>query len=87
LEENQPRRRSEEIVVNQLNDGIVERAPEQPTGERLFYMPHKPVVKEDATTTKVRMVFDASIKPHPMLNSVSMSAYSLVHLFNHSCGI
>jgi hypothetical protein len=50
-------------------------------------MPHKPVVKEEATTTKVRMVFDASIKPHPMLNSVSMSAYSLVHLFNHSCGI
>ena len=61
----------EEIVVDQLNEGIVERAPEQPTGERLFYMPHKPVVKQDATTTKVRMVFDASMKPHPIVNSVN----------------
>jgi hypothetical protein len=61
----------EEIVVNQLNNGIVVREKEQPTRERLFYMPHKPVVKEDATTTKVRMAFDASMKPHPMANSVS----------------
>jgi hypothetical protein len=34
-------------------------------------MPHKQVVKEDATTTKVRMVFDASMKPRLMLNSAN----------------
>ena len=32
-------------------------------------MPHKPVTREDAITTKVRMVFDASSKPHPLVNS------------------
>jgi len=40
-------------------------------GERVFYMPHKPVVRESTTSTKVRMVFDASTKPHPLANSVN----------------
>ena len=57
--------------MNQLKEGIVERAPETPTGKRLFYMPHKPIVRRDTTTTKVRMVFDAGMKPHPMANGVS----------------
>ena len=34
-------------------------------------MPHKPVVRDNATTTKVRMVFDASAKPHHLENSVN----------------
>ena len=34
-------------------------------------MPHKPVIKENASTTKVRMVFDASARPHPLANSVN----------------
>ena len=51
--------------------GIVEEAPERPTGERVFYMPHKPVIKESAVTAKVRMVFDASTKPYPLANSIS----------------
>ena len=51
--------------------GIVEEAPERPPGERVFYMPHKPVIKESAVTTKVRMVFDASAKPNPLANSIN----------------
>lgn len=51
------------IVKQQLSDGVVEEAPETPTGQRTYYMPHKPVVRQNATTTKVRMVFDASAKP------------------------
>ena len=61
----------EKIVREQLDQDIIEKAPEQPTGDRVFYMPHKPVVRESATTTKVRMVFDASAKPHPLANSVN----------------
>ncbi|CAB4008157.1 Hypothetical predicted protein [Paramuricea clavata] len=34
-------------------------------------MPHKPVIRENASTTKVRMVFDASARPHPTANSVN----------------
>ena len=51
--------------------GIVEEVPERPTGERVFYLPHKPVVKESAVTTKVRMVFDASAKAYSLANSIN----------------
>ena len=61
----------EKIVLEQLDQGIVEKAPKQPTGNRVFYMPHKPVVRESATTTKMRMVFEASAKPHPLPNSIN----------------
>lgn len=54
----------EKIVMDQLRDGIIERVPELPSGEQILFMPHKPVVRDNATTTKVRMVFDASCKPH-----------------------
>jgi hypothetical protein len=50
------------IIEEQMKQGIVEQAPEQPTGERKFYLPHKPVIKESAETTRVRIVFDASAK-------------------------
>ena len=38
---------------------------------RVFYLPHKPVVREAAESTKVRIVFDASAKANdnsPSLN-------------------
>ena len=63
------------IVKEQLKSGIIEPAPEKPTGQRLFYMPHKPVVREEATTTKVRMVFDASAKEHPLSTSINDCMY------------
>ncbi|KAL9976623.1 hypothetical protein ACROYT_G013945 [Oculina patagonica] len=59
------------IIEEQLKAGVIEEAPRNPTGERVFYMPHKPVVKQSAVTMKVRMVFDASAKPHPLANSIN----------------
>ena len=38
------------IVEEQLKEGVIEEAPQNPTGERVFYMPHKPVVKQSALT-------------------------------------
>ena len=60
----------DEIIQEQLAEGIVERVEEGST-EREFYIPHKPVVREKAETTKVRIVFDASAKANedsPSLN-------------------
>ena len=54
----------EKIVATQKESGIIEKVPDSPTGNHVFYMPHKPVIREDAATTKVRMVFNASAKPH-----------------------
>ena len=59
-----------EIIANQLKEGIVEKAPEQPTGTE-HYIPHKGVLRENAETTKLRIVYDASAKARnnaPSLN-------------------
>ncbi|XP_028412574.1 uncharacterized protein LOC114535467 [Dendronephthya gigantea] len=61
----------EKIIEDQLASGVIEKAPDEPSGERVYYMPHKPVVRQDASTTKVRMVFDASSKPHPLASSIN----------------
>ena len=61
----------DDIVNQQLSAGVVENAPEIPTGDRVYYMPHKPVVRQKATTTKVRMVFDASAKPNATSDSIN----------------
>ena len=50
------------IIQDQLEQGIVERVTDEPKGERGFYLPHKPVVREAAESTKIRIVFDASAK-------------------------
>lgn len=65
----------EKIIHEQLEQGIVEKPPEKPTGSHVFYMPYKPVVREEATTTKVRMVLDTSAKPHPLANSFNKCMY------------
>ena len=48
-------------------------AARNPLGKRVFYMPHEPVVKQSAVTTKVRMVFDTSARarPHTLANSIN----------------
>ena len=61
----------DKIIREQLRDGIIETVPEQASGERTLYMPA--VVRDSATTTKVRMVFDASAKPHHLANSVHVN--------------
>ena len=61
----------EKIVATKDESGVIEKVPNRPTGDCVFYMPHKSVIREDATTTKVRMVFDASAKPHYFVNSIN----------------
>lgn len=58
------------IIKDQLSQGIVERVQEKPKGNE-FYIPHKAVVRETATSTKIRIVYDASARPNeesPSLN-------------------
>ena len=45
--------------------GIIEEVPRddlEPTDKPVFYLPHRPVIKEDRSTTKVRPVFDGGAK-------------------------
>ena len=52
----------DEIIQEQLKEGV-ERV-EKKTNERAFYISHKPVDRETATTTKFTIVFDTSAKPN-----------------------
>ena len=72
----------DEIIQEQLKEGIVERVVEE-LHERVFYIPHKPVKRETSTTTKLRIVFDASAKPReksPSLNECLETGPSLENL-------
>ena len=51
------------IISNQLKEGIVERVEKNiPQNIPEFYLPHKPVVRENAESTKVHTVDDASAR-------------------------
>ena len=50
-----------EKIEEQRSEGVVEPANHHAKGVE-FYIPHKPVVKERAETTKLRIVYDASAK-------------------------
>ncbi|GFR12308.1 uncharacterized protein TNCT_49861, partial [Trichonephila clavata] len=48
-----------EIVLEQQTDGVVEQCSNKLI-ENGYFMPHRPVLRDDKLTTKVRMVYDAS---------------------------
>ena len=58
-----------EVIEQQKAEGIMEAA-DQPAQGIECYIPHKPVIREEAASTKVRVVYDASAKAHP--NAVSL---------------
>ena len=54
-----------------MKEGIIILEGE-PTGKE-FYLPHKPVIRQSAESTKLRIVFDASARENdqiPSLNDV-----------------
>ena len=60
----------DEIIQDQIDQGIVERVKEDAVGKE-FYIPHKPVVRESAETTKTRIVYDASARANPKAPSLN----------------
>lgn len=70
------------IIRDQLSQGIVEPAPENPQGKE-FYIPHKAVVRETAESTKIRIVYDASARANekaPSLNECLETGPALQNL-------
>jgi hypothetical protein len=51
------------IIKDQLKTGVIElvAALEKPS-DKLHYLPHQVVIRKDAETTKIRIVYDASAK-------------------------
>lgn len=60
------------IIKTQLQQGIVELIEDSPTADvpGVHYLPHHAVIRQDKTTTKLRIVYDASAKTTgPSLNN------------------
>ena len=47
----------EKIIREQLDQGIVEKAPEQPTGNRVFHVPHKPLESKKHKPEKEEVLY------------------------------
>ena len=55
----------DDIFLEYLENGVIERVPLNEIAMesgRVHYLPHRPVLREDKETTKIRAVFDASCK-------------------------
>ena len=60
----------DEVIKDQLAQNIIERVTSEPVG-REVYIPHKPVIRESAESTRIRIVYDASARARrnvPSLN-------------------
>ena len=56
-----------------MNEGIIKEVSEGEPTEKELYLPHKPVIRQSAESTKFRIVFDASARENdqgPSLNDV-----------------
>jgi hypothetical protein len=60
LEKNDQYSEYNDILQDQLQKGVIEIAPREPTGKE-FYIPHKGVTRKNAESTKLR-VYDASAR-------------------------
>ena len=58
------------VIKDQLEKGIIEPVPEDAARpDRIHYLPHHAVIRSDKSTTRVRVVYDASAKSDgPSLN-------------------
>ena len=71
-----------DVLKQQLQDGILEEVPIEPSQPNHVYIPHRPVVKtDDSVTTKCRIVLNCSLKigETPSLNE---ACYPGVNLLN-----
>ena len=59
------------VMQDQVDEGILEEVPEQQTGDIIHYIPHQAVIREDAESTKMRIVYNCSARQNtesPSLN-------------------
>ena len=51
-----------DIIKEQVASGVIEQVSELEPAEKIHYLPHMAVVREESETTKVRIVYNASCK-------------------------
>ncbi|XP_044170793.1 uncharacterized protein LOC122954979 [Acropora millepora] len=64
----------DDIIKDQLAEGIIEKAPPVSQSNE-FYIPHKSVIRKSAGTTEMRIVYDASSRATPDSPSLNDCLY------------
>lgn len=67
-----------DIFEQQVANGIIEEEGPSldPDGPIVHYLPHRPVIKPERQTAKIRVLFDASAKTRKTSNSLNECLYS-----------
>ena len=55
-------REYDKVIREQLKAGVIERVYQSDEGGKVHYLPHQAVIRKEAETTKLRVVFDAPSK-------------------------
>ena len=63
------------VIKEQLEKGIIEPVIELEKTEKIHYIPHHAVVRKEAKTTKVKVMYDASCKESPKGASLNDCLY------------
>ena len=50
------------LISEQVQDGIIEQVSEMEPAVKTHYLPHRAVIRENAESTKIRVVYDASCR-------------------------
>lgn len=74
------------VLKEQLQNGIIEKVTQNKKDGLCHYLPHHAVVKPDHTTTKLRIVYDASAKTKLDHNSLNECLYRGPILLHDLCG-
>ncbi|XP_060608441.1 uncharacterized protein LOC132760480 [Ruditapes philippinarum] len=75
------------VIQDQLEKGIIEKVETSEQNGHIHYLPHHAVIKPDKSTTKLRIVYDASAKSKVENNSLNDCLYKGPVLLNDLCGI
>ena len=76
----------DDILQQQLQAGVIELAPAS-TNFLVHYLPHHAVVKSSSTTSKVRIVYDASARPQRAIPSLNDCLLRGPNLMPSLCGM
>ena len=82
--------RYDDTIQEQLRLGIVEKVEENEVkedGSLLHYLPHHCVIKENHSTTKLRIVYDASAKPRKAEKSLNECLHRGPVILQDLCGL
>ena len=65
------------VILKQLQDGVLEKVPQSASSEMKYFIAHHPLIIPHKVTTKLRIVYDVSSKPHylPLDGMVNIPIY------------